>query len=93
MTTRDFKVRPTVNGQPLGFLWKGAYNAATAYKAGDAVGYNGGTYLAVVDVTGVTPADAAAQWDVLAAYVGPKITSGAGAPAAPAVGDVHIGTL
>jgi hypothetical protein len=94
MTTRDFKVRPTVNGSPIGVLWQGVYNPAVAYKKGDGVSYNGGSYIAKVDLAAGTTPIVGDNWDQLSAgYTGPKITSGAGAPATPATGDIHIGTL
>lgn len=63
-----------------GITPRGAYAAATAYYTLNAVTYNGGTYVAIVDTTGNAPsgtAEANAWWDVLAA------PGAAGPPATP----------
>ena len=41
---------------------KGDYNASTTYYALDIVGYNGGSYLAMKEVTGVTPSNDQVNW-------------------------------
>ncbi|MBN8521618.1 MAG: hypothetical protein J0L77_06970 [Alphaproteobacteria bacterium] len=46
--------------------WRGAYNAATEYVRDDAVSYRGSSFIALGDVTGVTPV-VGADWDLLAA--------------------------
>lgn len=94
MTTRDFKVRPTVHGSPIGVIWQGVYNPAVAYKKGDGVSYGASSFIALADLAAGTTPVVGASWGQLAkGYSGPTITSGAGAPAAPTVGDVHVGTV
>lgn len=44
--------------------WRGAYNAE--YVRDDAVSYHGSSFIALRDVTGVTPV-VGADWDLLAA--------------------------
>jgi hypothetical protein len=46
--------------------WRGAYNAAAEYVRDDAVSYHGSSFIALRDVTGVTPV-VGADWDLLAA--------------------------
>ena len=41
---------------------KGDYSASTTYYALDIVGYNGGSYLAMQEVTGVTPSNDGVNW-------------------------------
>ena len=41
---------------------RGDYNASTTYYALDIVGYNGGSYLAMQQVTGVTPSNDGVNW-------------------------------
>ena len=41
---------------------KGDYNASVQYYALDIVGYNGGSYLAMQEVTGVTPSNDQTNW-------------------------------
>lgn len=41
---------------------KGDYSASTTYYALDIVGYNGGSYLAMKEVTGVTPSNDQVNW-------------------------------
>lgn len=41
---------------------RGDYNASTTYYALDIVGYNGGSYLAMKEVTGVTPSNDQVNW-------------------------------
>ena len=41
---------------------RGDYNASTTYYALDIVGYNGGSYLAMKEVTGVTPSNDGVNW-------------------------------
>ena len=41
---------------------RGDYNASTTYYALDIVGYNGGSYLAMKEVTGVTPSNDQTNW-------------------------------
>lgn len=51
---------------PPGVTPQGAWSSATAYAVGDAVSYNGSSYIARVPNTNVTPA-AGATWMLLAA--------------------------
>lgn len=46
--------------------WRGAYNAAAEYVQDDAVSYHGSSFIALRNVTGVTPV-VGADWDLLAA--------------------------
>jgi len=48
-----------------GLNWKGAYNAGTAYAIGDAVSYNGSSYIAIAATTGNSPSNPT-YWDILA---------------------------
>ena len=41
---------------------KGNYNSATTYYALDIVGYEGGSYLAMKEVTGVEPSNDQTNW-------------------------------
>ena len=41
---------------------RGDYSASTTYYALDIVGYNGGSYLAMQEVTGVTPSNDGVNW-------------------------------
>lgn len=52
------------DGSP-GLVWRGAYNAATAYLPGDAVSYDGAAFICIQAATGQTPAEGA-YWNVLA---------------------------
>ncbi len=63
---------------PSGLRWLGVYNASTGYVSGDAVAYNGGSYVSQSDVNvGVVPG-AGPQWALLAAQgaVGTNGTNG-----------------
>ena len=44
---------------------KGDYSASTTYYALDIVGYNGGLYLALQQLTGVTPSHYRVNWKPL----------------------------
>ncbi len=46
--------------------WRGAYNAAAEYVQDDAVSYRGSSFIALRNVTGITPV-VSADWDLLAA--------------------------
>lgn len=49
----------------IGLNLRGAYNASTAYKKLDVVSYNGSSYAALADATGVAPTNAT-KWMLLA---------------------------
>lgn len=44
------------------YVNKGVYNAGTAYAALNTVFYNGGTWVALQNVTGVTPGSDSTKW-------------------------------
>ena len=46
---------------------KGDYSSSTPYERLDIVSYNGGSYLALQNVTGVEPADDGTNWMQIAA--------------------------
>jgi len=56
---------------PAGLTWRGTWDAAAQYQNGDAVAYQGASYVATAAITGTAPPNG---WDVLAA-------AGAAAPA------------
>lgn len=77
----------TTNENPLswrssGIVWRGTWNATTAYKIGDGVALNGSSYIATTNTTNVRPAAGVTGWGQLAAAgaVGPQ---GATGPAGP----------
>lgn len=56
-------------GEPggKGIFWRGSWSEAESYLLDDAVSYNGGSYIAAMDVgVGITP-DSDVYWDVLVA--------------------------
>ncbi len=59
---------------PVGMVWRGLWNATTAYLANDAVEYAGSAYVALMPSTNSAPPSA--NWDLLAA-VGAKGDPGA----------------
>ena len=67
-----------VEWNEAGIVWKGNWNNATAYLKGDAVAYQGSSYIALVDNVGVPPTNVA-NWGVLAK----KGNNGAAGPAGP----------
>ena len=77
----------------IGLNLRGTYNASTSYKKLDAVNYNGSSYAALADTTGVTPTDPAkwmllaqgngVQTSVLGFDAGAKFTTPSGNPLAP----------
>ena len=85
---------------PAGLRWRGIYTPGTGYVTGDAVAYNGASYVSLSDVnTNVVPGSGA-QWALLAApgaagvngQNGATGTAGAdGAAATVAVGSVMTG--
>lgn len=57
----------TVSLGKIAFKWRSIYNAGTTYMKQDVVSYNGDSYVCVLDnTTGITPADASANWDLFA---------------------------
>lgn len=71
-----------------GINWQGAWNVSTPYKKDDAVSYQGSSYIALLDNTGVTPTNTT-NWGKLAAKgavgaTGPAGPAGAQGPAGPA---------
>lgn len=48
------------------FIWRGAYNGATAYVANDVVSYNNSTYICILASTGNLPTNAT-YWSLMAA--------------------------
>lgn len=46
--------------------WKGQWSTTSKYRQLDAVKFNGSSYIALVDITEVTPPDKSTQWDILA---------------------------
>lgn len=65
-----------------GINWQGAWNVTTPYKKNDAVAYQGSSYIALLDNTGVTPTNTT-NWGKLAAK-GAAGATGATGPAGPA---------
>ena len=50
-----------------GFLWKGAWDSGTAYAAGDAVSFNGSSYVSLTNSNTGNPPDASpAEWALIA---------------------------
>lgn len=56
---------PGAAGSP-GIVWAGPWGSLTPYTARNAVGYNGSSYLALADNTGVQPDNHPATWALLA---------------------------
>jgi hypothetical protein len=88
-----------VSWNKAGINWKGAWASTASYSQGDAVSYEGSSYLAVVANTNVLPTSAA-DWAVLAGAGAPgqngtngaTILSGVGPPSDKigATGDFYI---
>lgn len=79
----DFKIvkllgNAVVIDFPDSINYTGAYNGATAYITGDAVSYNGSSYVALGATTGNLPTDVA-FWQLLAAQGATGATGAAGA--------------
>ncbi|MES0811290.1 hypothetical protein ABLO27_17525 [Roseibium sp. SCPC15] len=51
---------------PVGMNHRGTWSNAVAYVVNDTVFYDGAYFVCVADHTNVTPADAAAEWDIVA---------------------------
>ncbi len=65
----------------VGFHWQGAWDSNTTYAAGDAVSFNGSTYVSLTDGnTGNPPDTSPASWDLIAQ----KGDTGATGPMGPA---------
>jgi hypothetical protein len=70
-------------GAAQGYVWRGAWNPATAYAAYDSVSRNGSSYVAIVANTGIDPATDTTHWNLMAQ---------AGAPGPPgATGATGVG--
>ena len=66
---------------------KGDYSASTTYYALDIVGYNGGSYLAMKEVTGVTPSNDQINWMQLS---GPGLPGVDGVTFTPSVSEAGV---
>ena len=66
---------------------KGDYSASTTYYALDIVGYNGGSYLAMQEVTGVTPSNDQTNWMQLS---GPGLPGVDGVTFTPSVSEAGV---
>ena len=66
---------------------KGDYSASTTYYALDIVGYNGGSYLAMQQVTGVTPSNDGVNWMQLS---GPGLPGVDGVTFTPSVSEAGV---
>ena len=66
---------------------KGDYSASTTYYALDIVGYNGGSYLAMKEVTGVTPSNDQVNWMQLS---GPGLPGVDGVTFTPSVSEAGV---
>lgn len=66
---------------------KGDYSASTTYYALDIVGYNGGSYLAMQQVTGVTPSNDGVKWMQLS---GPGLPGVDGVTFTPSVSEAGV---
>lgn len=55
----------TIDLGKIKFKWQGNYSASTAYKKDDVVYHNSSAWVALVDVTGVTPSASATEWDLM----------------------------
>jgi hypothetical protein len=82
---------------PAGIHWQGTYNHGGGYVSGDAVAFNGSSYLSVTTPNiGITPGTDTSFWQVLAAAGGPGIAGSNGAQGAQgndgAAASIQIGT-
>jgi Collagen triple helix repeat (20 copies) len=68
-----------VEWNEAGINWQGAWSNATAYKKGDAVSYQGSSYIAIVDNINVPPTNIV-NWNQLAKKGNVGATGPAGAP-------------
>jgi len=76
---------------PAGVNFQGAWSSATAYRANDAVSYNGSTYLALATNLAVPPDSSTTVWAMLARAGGAGPTGPAGAAATVSIGTVTTG--
>jgi hypothetical protein len=70
-----------VSWNQTGFHWAGQWHSTASYLSGDAVSYQGSSYIATADSSGKVPSLATRFWAVLAAagQPGPPGAGGAGA--------------
>ena len=55
----------TIDLGKVKFHWRGNYSASTAYKKDDVTYHSSSAWVAVADVTGVTPSASATEWDLM----------------------------
>jgi len=67
-----------VEWDQAGLTWKGNWNVSTAFEKGDAVAYNGSSYIALIDNTGVAPTNVT-TWALMAKKGAKGDTGAAGA--------------
>jgi hypothetical protein len=68
---------------PTSIQWKGAWASASTYTLGDAVSFNGSSYISLIDAnTGNPPDTSPAEWDLIAQGGAPGATGPAGATGA-----------
>lgn len=82
---------PAGSTGPAGVSFKGPWSTATAYRANDAVSYNGSTYLALLTNLAVPPDSSTSAWAILAQMGSAGPTGPAGAAATVSVGTVTTG--
>ena len=71
-----------------GFQWRGVWSAEQLYEVGDAVSFNGESFIATARNTGKRPSERSTRWDLLAAKgskgpAGPQGLAGAPGPSGP----------
>src|SRR5581483_2592983 len=83
---------PTGATGPAGLVWKAAWSTTATYNVGDAVSYNGASYVSLVaSNTGNQPSNSPTYWNLLAQKgatgptgpAGPQGTTGAQGPQGP----------
>ena len=55
----------SINLGRVGFVMRGTYNSSTAYKQLDVVFYNGSSYVAKINCTGIAPGNATAWQELI----------------------------